>query len=235
MRCAVACAGGTSLRGVVLRRHATELRRTAQRILRVRPTGGANAVRTAARKLQIIRAIHGQRRHSRFVGRRHRSNHLRNASDRVSSDAIFSRPFFPHQITREFTFLPYAQISEFTLVRPRARHRSVLRAARAQARSRRQLRRRRYAVQSGRGDPSKSRCFRGRCSSASGFTASPNTKCARSVRRRLHLFEKSADGRGALVGRLARTARGNRRFARADHAASHAHGIASSSKSISTK
>ena len=40
-------------------------------------------------------------------------------------------PLFPHQIERELTFLPYAQISEFTLEHRVQRHRVVLRAARA--------------------------------------------------------------------------------------------------------
>ena len=44
---------------------------------------------------------------------------------------------FPQQITRELTFLPYAQIAEFELDERPARHRGVLRSARSQARSRR--------------------------------------------------------------------------------------------------
>ena len=67
------------------------------------------------------------------------------------------------QITREFTFLPYAQIAEFELGERRARHRGVLRSARTQARPRRQLRRRRHDSQCRRRTATSAQFFRGRC------------------------------------------------------------------------
>ena len=94
----------------------------------------ADAVRADAGQLQDLRHLDPKGRHSRAVGRRHRSDHLRRASNRLPGRTD-ARRIFPHQITREFTFLPYAQISEFALDDRLARHRSVLRSARAEARS----------------------------------------------------------------------------------------------------
>ena len=129
--------------------------------------------------------------------------------------------FFPHQIERELTFLPYAQISEFTL-----EHRVHVTEAFYVPHGPAFDRAVSFVVDITLYNPgarsARSRAsFRGRCSSASASTANPSTKCARGTTG-VHLFEERGDRRRALVGRLARAGRGRTLAARTSAAGKHA-------------
>ena len=152
-------------------------------------------------QLQNLRAIDRQRRRARPLGRRYRSDHLRHAPDRLSArdDEHASSRI---KSTRELTFLPYAQISEFTL-----EHRIHVTEAfyvphgpafdRAVS-----LRRRRDALQSGADEIEVARLSVGDARRAT-LLRRARARGARLERRALHLLEKSRNGRRALVGRIA--------------------------------
>ncbi len=111
---------------------------------------------------------------------------IRSSSERTTSPTVFAAAkgrgtvatFFPHQIERELTFLPYAQISEFTL-----EHRIHVTEAFYVPHGPAFDRAVSFVVDvtlynPGRDDAGGRRSSRGRCWSASVSTASPSTKCA---------------------------------------------------------
>ncbi len=132
-----------------------------------------------------------------------RPDHLRRPPDRVSHRRGRHDDLPPPDPAR-LTFLPFAQISEFSLEDP-ARYRGVLRAARRDARQRTSPSRGPHAHNRAT-NPARCACFPGRSSSGSASTASPSARSAPG-RPRGGASCATRDRRGALVGRLARTCR----------------------------
>ena len=104
-------------------------------------------------------------------------------------------------------FCPYAQISEFTLDRPPARHRSVLRSARPGVRSRRRLRRRRHALQSRRDGAATVAVFPWAMLVGQRFYGEPEHEVRAWSDGRFICSQQSRNRRRALVGRIARAGR----------------------------